>query len=433
MLQNNKPGNSFQKPFGIGSLNGQKNQSGVLTQKDRNDFYRFSLSGRSSVSLNLKGLKANADLEIYNSNRARIATSRQGGMKAEQINTTLEAGTYHVKVAGKGGKTGYKLNMSGVLAPIPPVPPPPNPGVPNPPSTPGMPSPPPVPQPAAQKRFRVSVSGFTVNNETIDDGTEFDGARDEVFIAGQTRVHGKDGTVLSSSDVQKSRIMGSPLTPDRVQAGSARGSHIYNFWRQGGLQTGDSFPSSTPWQRSGELKDNEVPMKLWEGDLVQGENLALVTPTVWEHDPQNLWNSIKKPIENWLPGWAKETIQLTNEIANALFSGGGSNVPVGSDQSSLFKSGRQLFGDSALGAEVIVRGGGSQDAKDRPIGMIDRGGKNYIFDPKVLPLTYDLANVLSQTDVSGKGKGVVALRYKDDPSASDLKGDYTMYLKIEQV
>ena len=81
---------------------------------DRADMYRFDLTGNNTFSLNLKGLKANADVALLNSSGKVVQTSQHFGRKDEAIGATLEAGTYYVKVIGRGRDTDYRLDMAAV-------------------------------------------------------------------------------------------------------------------------------------------------------------------------------------------------------------------------------------------------------------------------------------------------------------------------------
>jgi Calpain family cysteine protease/Bacterial pre-peptidase C-terminal domain len=62
------------------------------------DYYQFSLSGRSSLSLKLDGMAGNADLQVLNSNGLVIAKSNNPGKTIEAINTVLEGGNYYIRV-----------------------------------------------------------------------------------------------------------------------------------------------------------------------------------------------------------------------------------------------------------------------------------------------------------------------------------------------
>lgn len=87
---------------------------------DTNDFYRFSLNGRSSFNLTVDGLRADADVQLIrdaNSNGQIdsgevIASSTKGGTTAESIKNTLEAGTYYIRTYRFSGDTYYNLNVS---------------------------------------------------------------------------------------------------------------------------------------------------------------------------------------------------------------------------------------------------------------------------------------------------------------------------------
>jgi hypothetical protein len=411
-MQTKKLGNNFQRPLEMGALGSNQNRSGSLMKTDKTDFYRFSLSGKSSASFTLNNLKANADLELFKGDKTLVAASRRGGKQDEQIAADLDAGTYYLKVSGKNGKTRYNLNSSAA---------------------------------PKQARFRVSLSGFTVNNETIDDWQEYDGRRDEVFIASQTTLRSSTGEDLGTSPLNRSRIMGDAISPDRILAGTGQLSawdETKNFLfgagkKPGGLRTGDSFPSATPWQRNSDFTTDSAPMVLWEGSLVSGQNTALITPSIWEYDSRNAFGPIGDLIPGLISGIKIGEIKIGQAVQSGLslvddYLKGSVPPSLISDQSALFKSGRELMGDGALGSNVVLRSGDSENnQRSRPIGMKNAGGNLFAFDPKVLPLSYDLADKLSKTDISGKGTGVISLRYADD--SSEFAGDYKLYLKVEQI
>ena len=70
----------------------------VVGPGDRNDYYRFDLSGTRKVSIKLTGLTANADLHLYDANGNRIAVKRRLGANDETIAMKLGPGTYYVRV-----------------------------------------------------------------------------------------------------------------------------------------------------------------------------------------------------------------------------------------------------------------------------------------------------------------------------------------------
>jgi Bacterial pre-peptidase C-terminal domain len=100
----------------IGQLNGSRVFRGAVGIKDKNDFYSFTLSGRSSFNLALNKLKNNVDVSLIQGGKT-LARSARGSRKPEAINTTLEAGTYFIKVSQKSGNSKYRLALNASLIP----------------------------------------------------------------------------------------------------------------------------------------------------------------------------------------------------------------------------------------------------------------------------------------------------------------------------
>ncbi|MBL1178496.1 cadherin-like domain-containing protein, partial [Pantanalinema sp. GBBB05] len=94
-----------------------------------NDYYRFTLTSRSSFNLTLTGLSANADVQVLNSSGAIVTdsdsialSSTNGGTLPDIINTVLDPGTYYIRVfpgppvdpansASTTPSTNYSLNV----------------------------------------------------------------------------------------------------------------------------------------------------------------------------------------------------------------------------------------------------------------------------------------------------------------------------------
>jgi Bacterial pre-peptidase C-terminal domain len=95
----------------IGDLTGIKKFRGAVGTGDKADFYSFRLKSRSSFNLSLNKLKNNVDVFLQQGNQT-IARSTKGGKKPEAIATTLEAGTYFVRVEQKRGNSRYKLSLN---------------------------------------------------------------------------------------------------------------------------------------------------------------------------------------------------------------------------------------------------------------------------------------------------------------------------------
>jgi Bacterial pre-peptidase C-terminal domain len=95
----------------IGQLNGTRKFQGAVGVNDKADFYSFTLTGRSSFNLALNKLQNNVDVFLQQGNKV-IAQSTKGDKKPEAIGTTLEAGTYYVRVNQKSGNSKYKLTLN---------------------------------------------------------------------------------------------------------------------------------------------------------------------------------------------------------------------------------------------------------------------------------------------------------------------------------
>ncbi|WP_202224515.1 PPC domain-containing protein, partial [Okeania sp. KiyG1] len=87
-----------------------RSQSG----RDEQDWFRFELSEESNVNIDLRQLRANVDLTLYEDDGTSLLdNSRNTGRKAENINQTLDAGEYYVKVQPKGGaRSNYQIAIS---------------------------------------------------------------------------------------------------------------------------------------------------------------------------------------------------------------------------------------------------------------------------------------------------------------------------------
>jgi hypothetical protein len=80
---------------------------------DTNDYYRFTLSNTSNLSLRLNGLFANADVQLLDANGVLIQASTNSGTAAESITRQVNAGTYFIRVfPASGTNTNYSLNLS---------------------------------------------------------------------------------------------------------------------------------------------------------------------------------------------------------------------------------------------------------------------------------------------------------------------------------
>jgi hypothetical protein len=259
----------------------------------------------------------------------------------------------------------------------------------------------------ASGRYRVVVNGFTVQAETWDDATEGDGKHDEVYVTASAQVFGRDGKALYSNQPSSPVLGDTNQQNGRVQAGSA-------FGGRGGLITGDQFPTNSPWVRDIELdlRRNWPPFKIWEGNLTQGENIAMIVPSI------NEWDQGASALLSWIRWAGKAASDYGPKLVPLIGTAAG-----------------PVVAGITLGLDVVLSladGGILGTPGDRPIGMVRNPDDNskFIFNPTVLLLTYESAERLIGDEPAGLGKGVVALDFKDDNS---LRGHYVLYLQVERV
>ncbi|NJR39417.1 MAG: DUF4394 domain-containing protein [Leptolyngbyaceae cyanobacterium CSU_1_4] len=96
----------------LGRLNDTKRVTGSVRRDDRFDTYQFRLNDRSGFNGTLGNLRGgNADLELFNRDRQRIAQSTTPG--GDSISETLEAGVYFLRVKQRSGNdVSYRLSLS---------------------------------------------------------------------------------------------------------------------------------------------------------------------------------------------------------------------------------------------------------------------------------------------------------------------------------
>lgn len=118
-------GNNFKSALSLTStqktsdrISGKYSYTGVIGSKstsgesENEAFYQFNLTERSSFLGLLSGLKADCDIELYDSKRQVITFSSGTGVTSELLNQVLDAGTYYVKIKAKGASTKYKLKFN---------------------------------------------------------------------------------------------------------------------------------------------------------------------------------------------------------------------------------------------------------------------------------------------------------------------------------
>jgi hypothetical protein len=252
--------------------------------------------------------------------------------------------------------------------------------------------------------YQVTVNGFRVVTETWDHAGEVDGKGDEVYLSVGMKVLDDKGNarvpVTGGNPAAITAIMGDTNGQNgRVRAGTCSDA--------GGLRTGDTFPTVTPWQRNGSPTPDRPPFSVGTITLVEGKDTMVVSPTVWE------WDGGSDLFRDWV-GWFQ---QAAGKIPTPVAGTTGGVVLEAT------KAGLGL-------AMSLSDGGILGQASDRPIGIRSQGSNSFEFDPQVVTLDYAAAEWLVNNNPQGKGRGVLELAYQD---SSKYHGHYVLYVQVTKV
>ncbi len=267
-----------------------------------------------------------------------------------------------------------------------------------------------VPPPPGFGRYSITLNGFSVDQQS-NDGGGGDGWGDEVWARVYVRVYARAAQRTLAEGLVESAVHGDvSVDPGRVRAGSAGPN--------GGLRTGDRFPTATPWVNAGAPTPNTFPLALWKGDLQDGGDAVVITPTLWDKD-----NTYLSFAQVWLGRLQYETPGIWPLVDANLRT---SNQWLGPKLVMLSSSGSTPY--SAMSSRTNV---------DRPIGgsaqdRDSQGGLYWYVPHQGLVFTRELLEkALHPTSIiGGTGPGVIPVKLQE---ASAEGGSYTLYLVVEAV
>jgi hypothetical protein len=247
---------------------------------------------------------------------------------------------------------------------------------------------------AEKAKCRVVITGFKVHTETHDDLLQRDGKRDEVYV--ETLVilpgEGKDDAITST---RTSLVMGDVHNQrGRIQAGTEESG-------KGGLKSGDTFPTETPHLIKGDLKQDRLPMIVFDTVIEEGDTVIIV-PSIIE------WDIGTDALKTFRDTIGKTVLKAVLGAVDPALA----EIPVDGLLSA--------FGESG----------------SRPIGIenkneADAGKKTeLVYKPWTIRLTPRTAKRLATTDF-GNGKGVLEHSFED---CKDLgSGKYQLFVKFELI
>ncbi len=109
-IENN---NTLSTASDLGVINGLRTITNYVGNNDVDDYYRFTVNSPSRFSLDLFGLIADVDVELFDANGRRLTSSEKEDTSNESIRRELAAGNYYVRVYRYGSANScYTLNLS---------------------------------------------------------------------------------------------------------------------------------------------------------------------------------------------------------------------------------------------------------------------------------------------------------------------------------
>jgi hypothetical protein len=107
-------GDSRSDPFRIDNRNSYRRSDRVGDDEGK-DFYRFQLSRRREVEISVRNreffLGPSLDFKLLNNSGSTIKSRRVRGDNTREIERTLSAGTYFIKVESGGESVPYRLSF----------------------------------------------------------------------------------------------------------------------------------------------------------------------------------------------------------------------------------------------------------------------------------------------------------------------------------
>jgi hypothetical protein len=251
-------------------------------------------------------------------------------------------------------------------------------------------------------RYRVTMIGFHVDEESTDDWWSWDGKGDEVYLAAYFGLKDRRTSDVSMRGHVQSVIYGDVNNlPGRIQAGS--GSAL------GGLRTGDAYPDNAgATLPAAGPEGDRVPLMVWEGPLTDGADELLVAPSIWESDRQ------VAPFIRW---WQKLD-QIIPDVFNDEAVKGDLTTP-------------NPHPVVARELDLAFVGAGA----DRPFGVRPAGATPWMRQQAVVLTREKIESALSSPyRVGGVAPGVIPVTFTDwRDDRIGTGGSYTAYLRVERL
>jgi hypothetical protein len=252
-------------------------------------------------------------------------------------------------------------------------------------------------------RYRITMIGFDVNEESIDDWWSWDGKGDEVYLAAYVGLKDRRTGVVGLRGHARTVVYGDVNNlPGRIAAGTR--SNL------GGLKTGDSYPvnggSSIP---AAGPEPDRIPLLVWEGPLTDGADELVVVPSLWESDQH----------DQHFFRWRQKLDEIIPDVFNDAQVKANATSP-------------GLQAVTARELDLGIPGPGV----DRPIGMRPVGATiGWVRQQAVVVTREKIEAVLnSPYSIGGPPVGVIPVSLVDWPDHRvGLGAGYTVYLRVQRL
>jgi len=277
-------------------------------------------------------------------------------------------------------------------------------------------------------RFRVTLTGFVVNHETVDSRLSIDGAGDEVFALVNFAEIWSSNNIPGAPQISQSLLYGDtsgrsgPVDPRRIFEGPEQPTDLATVFAgsmspSGGLGNRDFYPPATgPVRRpraSEGARARMIPMTLWEGELRRDgpfRNAIVILPTIWESDN----------VQDVLLVWHRQADAFIRR-----FAANSARFFTGTSRRALVEQ-----------VDIVLNTVPQRNDFDRPIGMDGDAFNPWAaqpapgtFIPAVMLLTFDSAQAAANSTT--QGRGIVEIHYRDGRSYG--QGNYTIFLLVQRL
>jgi hypothetical protein len=277
-----------------------------------------------------------------------------------------------------------------------------------------------TPATAVTGRYRITLAGFQVMIETLDDALERDGKRDEVYAAASWALFDRNTRTVSGKGSVRSKTYGDASRwPARVAAGRASAS--------GGLMTGDIIPTGWGIQNPPPSVHDPMllPMVVWEGSLTNGQEILVIRPSLWEEDADPSTYAIwrQQSEASGFPDYHDRAQHLTEPLISGPFAG----------KKMFFTAYDNLRWAFGFTADPLSSG------KDRPIGLDGFDSTVLSWQDRYFVLTREnLESTLDSRHVAQRKQppGLLTVWLRDEERGTveiTQHGHYRMLLGIERV